>query len=67
MCPACVASAAVMVGGLGSTGGIAAFIAKIFHSRRCSIGHFLNSRLERRNRHGFSDGQERSTQGAAAC
>jgi hypothetical protein len=33
MCPACIASAAVVVAGLMSTGGLTALAAKLFHSK----------------------------------
>jgi hypothetical protein len=34
MCPACLASAAVMVGGVVSTGGLAALLARIFRRNK---------------------------------
>lgn len=34
MCPACMASAALLAGGVITTGGFAALVAKIFHARR---------------------------------
>ncbi len=33
MCPACMGSAALMVGSLVSTGGLTGLIVKIFHSK----------------------------------
>jgi hypothetical protein len=34
MCPACVASAAVIVGGVTTTGGVCALLVKIFRSKK---------------------------------
>ncbi len=34
MCPACMGSAALMVGTLVSTGGLTGFIVKVFHSKK---------------------------------
>lgn len=34
MCPACMASAALMVGSVISTGGLAALVVKIFRSKK---------------------------------
>ena len=34
MCPACMGSAAFMVGALASTGGLTGLIVKVFHSKK---------------------------------
>ncbi len=34
MCPACIASAALMVAGVVSTGGLTALAAKLLHSKK---------------------------------
>lgn len=34
MCPACLANAALVVGSVMSTGGIAALVAKVFRSKK---------------------------------
>jgi hypothetical protein len=34
MCPACIASAALMVGSVMSTGGLTVLVAKLLHSKK---------------------------------
>ena len=43
MCPACLASAALMVGSVVSTGGLTALLVKIFHSQKSESGQVLKS------------------------
>jgi hypothetical protein len=42
MCPACVASAAVVVGGVASTGGITALAVKLFRNRNLTRSEAAN-------------------------
>jgi len=51
MCPACMASAAVVAGSVISTGGIAALVAKVVRSRKS--GDHSNHAEERRSDHGY--------------
>ncbi len=39
MCPACIGSAALMVGSLVSTGGLTGFIVTVFHSKKSAKVH----------------------------
>jgi hypothetical protein len=38
MCPACLASAALLVAGVVSTGGLTALAAKLFHPKNIVVG-----------------------------
>lgn len=65
MCPACIASAAVMAGSVMSTGGIAALAVKIV--RRKNNGADISNVMERRNDDGnHDDGQDRTREGSNA-
>ena len=58
MCPACIASAALMIGNVLSTGGLTALIVKIFRRRRVrklSVGRTLRKGDKD---HGYSDSQK---------
>jgi hypothetical protein len=62
MCPACMASAAVMVGSVMSTGGIAAFAVKLVRTKkRGPAGNSSNetekNETERSNDHANDDQQ----------
>ena len=61
MCPACMASAALLAGSVISAGGIAALAAKVFGSRKSEEQEKPNNKSERRNDHGLSSEQERTT------
>jgi hypothetical protein len=52
MCPACMASAALMVAGVMSTGGLTALAAKFIRSKSGVVGNVSKEtkRLEARNR-----------------
>ena len=60
MCPACMATAALVAGSVISTGGIAVLAAKIcgFMNKAKLFG--LNNPIEGRNDYGFSDQQRRA-------
>ena len=65
MCPACIASAAVMAGSVMSTGGIAALAVKIV--RRKNNGEDISNVTERRNDDGnHDDGQDRTGESSNA-
>ena len=49
MCPACMASAAVMAGSVMSTGGIAAFAVKMARRRKSGAKDNAKNVTERRN------------------
>ena len=49
MCPACIANAALMVGSVMSTGGIAALAVKIVHGKKSESTDNSNHVTERRN------------------
>ena len=50
MCPACLASAALMVGSVISTGGLTALVVKIFRSKKSvRASGFEESNTEARN------------------
>jgi hypothetical protein len=52
MCPACMASAALMAGSVMSTGGIAAFAVKIVRRKKSGPKDNSKSVTERRNDRG---------------
>ena len=55
MCPACAASAAVMVGSVMSTGGIAALAVKLVRGNKSGLKDDANNIEERRNDNGNDD------------
>jgi len=61
VCPACMASAAVMVGSVMSTGGIAAFAVKLVRTKKRGPGDNSNNetekKTERSNDHAHDDQQ----------
>ena len=57
MCPVCMASAALMVAGVVSTGGLTAVLAKLFRSRTKVKTYGLKNATQRRNDHGYGDDQ----------
>jgi hypothetical protein len=58
MCPACMASAALMAGGVISTGGLAALVGKIFHLNKGAKTNGLDNKTQRRNDDGYDDEQD---------
>jgi hypothetical protein len=58
MCPACIASAALMVAGVMSTGGLTALAAKLLHSKNSAERLSSGEPKERRSDHGYGDEQE---------
>jgi len=58
MCPACLASAAVMTGGVVSMGGITTLVVKLLGSKRSNGGDASNSAIERGKDDGHNDKQE---------
>jgi hypothetical protein len=57
MCPACIASATMMAGGVITTGGLTALVGKAFHTRRSVKTNGLDNTTQRRNDHGCDDEQ----------
>jgi len=57
MCPACMASAALMAGGVITTGGLTALAGKVFHTRKSAKTNGLGNTTQRRNDHGCDDEQ----------
>ncbi len=67
MCPACMASAAVMAGSVMSTGGIAALAVRIARGKKSRSEEASNNTMERRNDDGnYDDKQDGSGQDRAA-
>lgn len=64
MCPACMASAALMAGGVITTGVLTALIGKAFHTRKAKTAGSDNS-TERRNDYGCGDKQTGDFEGRA--
>ena len=58
MCPACVASAALMAGGVITTGGFTALVGKMLHTRKNAQTNDVRNAAERRNNHGNRDKQD---------
>lgn len=60
MCPACVASAALIAAGLVSTGGLTAFVAKQFHPKNVADElRWFSSRSDKDpNAESHTDGKE---------
>lgn len=65
MCPACMASAALMAGGAITTGGVTALVGKMFHAKKRPKSNRLDSSSERRNEHGYGDKQGGTFEGRA--
>jgi hypothetical protein len=57
MCPACMASAALMAGGVISTGGVAALVGKLFHPNKGAKTDGLANKTQRRNDDDYDDEQ----------
>jgi hypothetical protein len=67
MCPACMASAALMAGSVMSTGGIAALAVKIVRGKKSVTQDEGQNSVERRIDNGNDDDkQNRTGQGGAA-
>ncbi len=67
MCPACMASAAVMAGSVMSTGGIAALAVRIVRGKKSGSQDNSNNMTERRNGDGnYDDWQDGTGQGSVA-
>ena len=67
MCPACMASAAVMAGSVMSTGGIAALAVRIVRGKKSGSQDNSNNMTERRNDDGnYDDKQDGTGQGSVA-
>jgi hypothetical protein len=58
MCPACAASAAVMIGSVMSTGGVAALAVKLVRGKKSGSQNDLNSIEERSNDNGNDDNRQ---------
>jgi hypothetical protein len=65
MCPACVASAALMAGGVITTGGLTALAGKIFHTKKGAKKNGLDNTTQRRNDYGYGDKQDGDFEGRA--
>ena len=61
MCPACMASAALMAGGVMSTGGIAALAVRIVRGKKSSAQDNSKNMTERRNDDGNRDDKQDGT------
>ena len=66
MCPACMASAALTAGGVITTGGLTAMVGKIFHTKKGAKKNGLDNTTQRRNDHGYGDGQDGTFDGRAS-
>lgn len=55
MCPACMASAAVIAGSVVSTGGITAMVVKVLRVKEKRQARVSTYRTEGRNEDGYSD------------
>jgi hypothetical protein len=66
MCPACMASAALMAGSVMSTGGIAALAVRVVRGKRNGSQENSQNVMERRNDDGNHDDKQNGTgQGSA--
>jgi hypothetical protein len=66
MCPACMASAALMAGSVMSTGGIAALAVRVVRGKRNGSQENSQNVMERRNDDGNNDDKQNGTgQGSA--
>ena len=66
MCPACMASAALMAGSVMSTGGIAALAVRIVRGKRNGSQEVSQNVTERRNDDGnHDDEQDKTGKGSA--
>ena len=63
MCPACVASAALMAGGVITTGGFTALIGKMLHTRIRAKTTGLEHETERRKDHDYGNEQNGTLEG----
>lgn len=61
MCPACMASAAVMAGSVMSTGGIAAIAVRLVRGKKSGLKNELRNIAERRNDDGNHDDKQNGT------
>jgi hypothetical protein len=67
MCPACMATAVLMAGGLMTTGGLAALLVKLSRSKQTEMTIISNNSTQRRTEDGDSDDDcEGSSEGCAA-
>ena len=66
MCPACMASAALMAGSVMSTGGIAALAVKMVRSKKSVQMDGSKNVTERKMEHGDDDKQNGTGSGGAA-
>lgn len=68
MCPACLASAALMAGSVMSTGGIAAFAVRIVRAKKRGSEDNSTDVTDRRNDDGNRDDKQDGTgPGGTAC
>jgi hypothetical protein len=58
MCPACMASAALIAGGVITTGGLSALVGKILHIRKSPRTNRVENTTQRRNDHDYVDEQD---------
>ena len=65
MCPACIASTALIAGGVLTSGGLTALVGKMFHTKKNATTNGLANPAGRRNDYGDSDEQERTFEGGA--
>lgn len=66
MCPACVTSAALLVGGVTTTGGVSALLVKVFRSKKKSTLETLNDETQRRGDHANDNEQNKTGDGSVA-
>jgi len=52
MCPACLATMAMLVGSVVSTGGLTALVVRVFHSKKSASEQVLNSPMAKEKEHG---------------
>jgi hypothetical protein len=65
MCPACMASAALMAGGVITTGGLTALVGKIFHTKKGAKTNGLDNTTQRRNGNDYGNEQDRTLEDRA--
>lgn len=66
MCPACMASAAVVAGSVMSTGGVTALAVKLFRSKKNRHSNASNEAEGRRTNDGNRDEQHGADEGRVA-
>jgi hypothetical protein len=66
MCPACIASAALLAGSVMTTGGLTTLVLKIFCPQKSETTFGLKNPTQRRNDHGYGNEQDGTSENRAA-